>query len=101
MKYRFPKESDYPRYVNVGKHRYQIHFVNNLEDYGNCQNEPRIIRLRKGMRPATIMRTFLHELAHACEFEYGIELQHEFIYLLERVYYLSLRGFFSSQESDK
>jgi len=47
--------------------------------YGYCCTDAKIIFLELGMKPRLARKTFLHEVIHAIEEEYGIKLPHGFV----------------------
>jgi hypothetical protein len=61
------------------------------EQLGECNFETKQIVLKKDLKPATLKKTFIHELIHAICLEEGIEIPHRSIYELEGVLYRMLR----------
>lgn len=55
----------------------------NTEIRGLCEQGKRQITILTGMSPQLTTETFIHEVFHALEFEYEIEIPHKSIHLLE------------------
>lgn len=59
---------------------YTVKFVTNLPGMiGQCCGGERIIKIKKGLSPHERFKTYIHEVAHAIEFEWGISIPHELI----------------------
>lgn len=83
-----PTPIDYPKEIVVGVAKYQIRWcrripTKNKRDVGLCDGTNKIIYLKAGYSHAETWSTFMHELIHAFEFEYGMELDHKHVYKLE------------------
>ena len=84
------KMKDYPRQIQVGDSVWGVRFVRRLADpspgsitWGACDPSDQVIYIRLGQSQTERLKTFLHELLHAIEFEYGFEMPHRLIHRLE------------------
>jgi hypothetical protein len=84
---KLPREEDYPSELSLWGETYKITFVKGMADYGSCDSGNMEIRIRSGMRPSSILKTFIHEAIHMVEFIHGFELPHSQVYLLEKALY--------------
>lgn len=50
---------------------------------GNTDPSTKTIDILQGQTPWERLKTFVHELMHAVEYDYGIEIDHKLIYALE------------------
>lgn len=83
-----PKVGEYPKFLEVRDEKYSIRIVNKIpgEDkntFGLCDDDSKIIWLRKNQSRRGMFRTLIHELLHAVECEYSIKLKHKKINVLE------------------
>ena len=65
---------------------YQVVWVDSFKDpkqRGECDDLAKQIAILKGMSERETLETFIHELLHAVELEYGIPIPHRLIYMLE------------------
>jgi hypothetical protein len=70
---------------------YYVTYVDKFDDpnqFGYCLGEDsdigcRTIQLKKGMSAAKTAKTFIHEVFHAIDFEWGIKIPHKLIDALE------------------
>ncbi len=51
---------------------------------GLCDPEKRVIYIRLGQPHSETFNTFIHEVLHAFEAEYDVDVPHETVYTLER-----------------
>jgi hypothetical protein len=58
---------------------------------GECRFEYKQICLKKNQSDSEILKTLIHEMFHAMEFEYKIQLPHKAIYGLEDAVYKILK----------
>lgn len=75
-----------PKKIKVNKRIYTVKQVKQVDAYhsaGDWTNIPRRIRIKKGMNDVHTLQTFVHEVMHAAEHEYGFELKHIEIYKLD------------------
>lgn len=85
----FPRTSEYPKEIFVKDMVWRVRFCRTVpddpqeKDLGMCDPESRTIFIRYKQKPRETFMTFVHELLHAFEFEYNIEISHEIIYELE------------------
>jgi hypothetical protein len=82
------RKKDYPTELFIGDNVWDIKFVRKpLENdpycYGLCDPGELTISIRLGQSPEERLKTFLHELLHAVEYEYKIEIPHSLIARLE------------------
>lgn len=81
---------DYPPHVRVKDAIYRVLFVRRIPGdssralAGCCCRSTRTIWIALGQTPAERASTFMHEVLHAVDFEYGLNLSHRHIYRLER-----------------
>lgn len=86
----------FPKKIRVtSRATYKIIWVNRFlsdhEQSGECSPSPRRIYIRLGLSERERWYTLLHELLHAIEFEYGCDLGHPKINMLEKALYRILR----------
>lgn len=76
-----------PSEIIVKKAKYQVVMTNTMdfddEVYGLCDPQTRVILIKKHMTKRQTLATFIHEVLHAIEFEYGFTLGHKIINPLE------------------
>lgn len=87
-----PRQKDYPKEIVVGDSIYRVRFVRAIGDapkgseketLGLCCPGEKEILVKQGLGALERFSTFVHELLHAVEFEYEIEIPHKLIYQLE------------------
>ncbi len=83
-----PKPGKYPKTVNVKDEIYRIRVVKRIPKcdasvFGLCDDGDKIIWIRRQQSPRGMFRTFIHELLHAVESEYKLNLNHKRINVLE------------------
>lgn len=77
---------DYPREIMVGEDLWAVRFVRRLPEdsqLGLCDPSEQTIYIRLGQTQEERLKTFLHELLHAIEYEYKIVMPHRLIHRLE------------------
>lgn len=78
---------DIPKKVWIGESEWSIKFVKlvdgNEKFLGCCKADTKEIFIKVGLRPKERAHTLIHELLHALEFEYELEVAHDLIYRLE------------------
>jgi hypothetical protein len=85
----FRKISDYPKTILVGDSVYKVSWHRTLGQtathitWGLCDPGDKTIQLRLGGKSKERLKTFVHEVLHAIEFEYEIEIPHKLIRDLE------------------
>lgn len=93
MSWQGPRQKDYPKEILVGDSFYKIKFVRrichaatgtDMQTLGTCCPDDKEILILQGLDPMERLSTLVHELLHALEFEYEIEIPHKLIYQLER-----------------
>lgn len=79
----YPKESDYPHRVRIGKVWYNIVWAKVIEGdteaAGLCDGNAKQITLVQGLTRKELLRVFVHELIHALEFEHLIPIPHNLV----------------------
>lgn len=84
---RLPRIKDYPKSILVRDEEYRISFVKVIKGdpttLGQCCSSECKIWIKKGQGPAETLKTFVHEVLHALEFEYKIKIKHRSVYRLE------------------
>lgn len=81
-----PRQRDYKREWLIGELIYDLQFKRSLpcNDYGLCSDDGVIeISQRKNKNGKERLKTFIHEMMHAIEFAYEIEIDHDTIEKLE------------------
>lgn len=83
------RQRDFPREFYVGDGLWTLRFVRRLDDdpgritWGLTDPSDKVIYIRMGQTAKGRLETFVHELLHAVEYEYEIEIPHALIYKLE------------------
>lgn len=78
-----PQQKDYPKEIYCTNEVYRLLFVKDLPGYGVTDWAKKTIKIKKGISPRETFKTFVHEVLHVIEFEYGIKIKHKTIYALE------------------
>lgn len=82
---------DIPRKLWINDSEWKIKFVKIVDGdakiLGCCNSYTKEIHIKVGLAKRDRAETLIHELLHALEFEYGIEIDHKLIYQLERPVY--------------
>lgn len=86
---RLPTVSEYRTELHVNEETYSVRFVKNIpgepkSTVGLCDPGQHIIWVRSNLTKNMLARTYIHELLHAIEIEYEIEIPHKVIYQLEK-----------------
>lgn len=86
---KLPHFASWPTEFHIHEETYQVRWVskfpgNDQKLSGLCDGSSHIIYLKKGMSKSQAFRTLTHELLHAIEFEYEIEVPHKLIHQFER-----------------
>lgn len=80
---KFPELQEYQKNYSINGNVWELKFKNKIKGslFGECCSEAKSItvalfhpHLRRRMQLVEIYSTFIHELLHAFEFEYGIDL---------------------------
>lgn len=81
---------DYPREILVGDSIWAIRFMRRLAaddgkmiTWGLCDPAEQTIYIRLGQSPKERLKTLLHEILHAIEEEYQLDIPHQLIHRLE------------------
>lgn len=84
------KLKDYPREYMVGDAVWKLRFVRHIPHdqpgricVGLAEPSEQVIYVKLGQDPEERLKTFLHELLHAIEYEYDISMPHRLIHKLE------------------
>lgn len=86
---KLPTVRQYPKTVKVADEIYKIKFVRKVpgqdeNTMGLCDPETRVISIKLGQSVTETFNTFIHEVLHAFEYEYDLEVPHKLIYAFER-----------------
>lgn len=86
------KLKDFPRELLINGNLWKIKYVKHLPHpnpkkitYAEYYPEERAIRIVKGHPYIEMLDSLIHEVIHACEFEYGFELRHSHVHKLGEV----------------
>lgn len=83
------RQRDYPREIVVGDQVWEIRFVRGIAGtattvtLGLCDPSEHVIYIKQGLKPTERLATFVHEVLHAIEYEYNIEIAHKLVHLLD------------------
>ena len=84
---KLPNEAQYPKSVLINNEVYRVQFVvkpdREKSTLGLCDPDKKVIRIKKGLSAKERMSTYVHEVLHAFEFEYEIDVHHDIVYALE------------------
>jgi hypothetical protein len=76
-----------PHQILVRDQVYEIKFVDRIRGVkrgrGKCCLERQTIWIKRGQSESDQIVTFFHEMLHAIEFEYEIDIAHDLVYALE------------------
>jgi len=81
-----PKKKKYPKVLHVKDEEYRVVFVDRIEGkdtLGICDPEARVITIQNGQTDLETMKTFVHEVLHALEFEHNLRISHKLVHKLE------------------
>lgn len=85
---KLPRKRDYPKSLNIGHEDYRILFVRKIgksnRTLGLCDPTNHTLQIRCRQTPLETLKTLAHEVLHAIEDEYDIEIPHALIYILEQ-----------------
>lgn len=83
---KLPTIRQYPKTIHINDEIYEIKFVKKLatKEVGECDPQTRVIKIKLGMGAPETFTTFIHEVLHAFEFEYDLNVDHPTIYKLEK-----------------
>lgn len=84
---RLPKQSQFPKTLQVSDEVYKIQWVRAFKGHdnqvGECCWTDKIIRIKLGQTPSDRLKTFIHEVIHAYECEFGLKMPHKLVYQME------------------
>lgn len=82
------KVRDIPKHILVGNETYDIVFKKTVDGddtvFGSCDSGEKEIVIKIGLNPIDRAETLIHEIMHALEFEYNLDIPHALIHKLER-----------------
>lgn len=85
----------FPHKVRItSKVSYEVVWVDRFDNeawLGECRPDNKQIVLRRGRPERETLQTFIHEILHAVEFEYGAAIPHRLVYQLEEAFEAILR----------
>lgn len=92
------RQKDFPKEIEIGKSAWTIKFVKNINHFvgkgkvcvGLCDYENSTIYIRQGLEPRYRLEVFCHELLHALDDEFDLNLTHKMIYKLDKAISLLL-----------
>lgn len=86
---KLPGQYSYEREWIVGEEVWELKFVKNLgfDGHGECCPESRTMAIKQGQPKDEILKTFFHEVCHALEFTYDIEIPHNLVYSFEEAWF--------------
>lgn len=82
-----PNVDGYPKTLRVGNVTYKVVFkvrIDSSDPLGMCDSGKRKIYIKKGLSLVSTFSTLIHEVLHALEFEYNIEIKHKSVHLYEQ-----------------
>lgn len=83
------RQRDFPKSVIVRESEYAVRFCRRVPGHcsqtmGLCDQGSQTIWIKLGQKPRERFKTYIHELAHALQFEWKIaHIRHDVIYALE------------------
>ncbi len=85
------RQIDLPRSIEIGGNIWTVHFYRKPplaekpgeEIFGACVPKRRRLYVKQGQAPLERLSTLIHELLHAIEYEYKIEIPHSLVNALE------------------
>lgn len=82
---KLPSERQYPKRIYLGNYTYTVRFVSRLpkDTVGEADPVKCEIRILKGLGPKARLTTYVHEVLHAMEFSFDINLPHKLVRALE------------------
>lgn len=82
---------DYPRQLTIGTAIWDVRFQRTLDHkpskyikWGECDPINQVIYIRLGQSAEQRLTTFIHEVLHAIEAEYKVEIAHDLVNALEK-----------------
>lgn len=96
---KLPRKSEYPKEVSIpckdgDIQVYKVEWVRKFKDkdtVGECDPSDHVIRIQLGQTRSEMFQCFIHEILHAIEFEFPIQLSHRNIYKLETALFQLLK----------
>lgn len=96
---KLPRKSDYPKEISIpckdgDTQVYKITWVKGFKDkdqLAECDPSDYVIRIKLGQTRQQLFKCFIHEILHAVEFEFPINLSHTSIYKLEEALFQLLQ----------
>lgn len=81
---RLPKKGEYPKELILGTLAYEVLFKHLKHNVGETDPNKKTISIEVHVDDLERFSTFIHEVLHMIDIEYGIKLKHAQIYALER-----------------
>jgi hypothetical protein len=78
--------NSYAREWLIGENIWRLKFVKKIDDQGTmglCDPGDKLILIRRGLDKGEMLKTLAHEVLHAFEDEYTIDISHKTVYKLE------------------
>lgn len=94
---KFPPKTKYHKTLKIKGEEWRIAFVDVIEGEdtaGMCDPSNRIIYIQNKQSRAETAKTFIHEVLHALDDEYSLNLSHPTVYKLEIALYEFLKDNF-------
>jgi hypothetical protein len=84
---KLPGQQSYDREWHVGEEVWDLKFTRKLEgSLGECCPSERVMYILQGQSRHEILWTFFHEVCHALEFTYEIDIPHSEVYSFEKAW---------------
>lgn len=84
------RQKDFPRQIVIGESLWTVHWKRDIPGarpgrivMGMTYGDDKEIHIRMRLSAKERLATFVHELLHALEYEYGIAVPHEVIYKID------------------
>ncbi len=85
---KLPTRKRYPQELVINNEVYRVRFVTKISGdcqvMGNCNPTTRVIQIKNNQSAGETFATLIHELLHAIEFEYDLDIPHKHVYALEK-----------------
>lgn len=89
------RQKDFPRVLKVGESIWTVRFVREIPGdtkgakeitVGLADSEAQEILIRQGLTAALRLETFIHEVTHALEFEFGFQIPHAVLHKADKAW---------------
>jgi len=88
---KIPGRKSYPKELHINEETYTIKWVQEIPEgrknddtVGLCDGASHTIYIKRGLTKSQAFRTLIHEVLHALEFEYEIDIPHKTVHQLEK-----------------